>query len=256
MTEAQLRPLAIGEVLDVAFSLYRKHFVALATVAMISQAAAILLSVFVEASGGLLEHPALWGASLVVGMICTAVGMGASTKIVADAYLGREVQAAAAIGWVVPHLGKIIVLSMVSTLIVGIGFLLLVIPGIVIGTGVAVSACALVVEGLSPIDSLNRSWNLTKGHRWKVFGTLLVALLLVYMVSFVAVFIGGVAGLVLGLGSSSVTTGVLVIAAVSAVLSVLVYPFIYSAVTVLYYDLRVRKEGFDLEILESQLEAL
>ena len=39
-----------------------------------------------------------------------------------------------------------------------------------------------------------------------------------------------------------------------ALLQVLAYPFLYVVTTVLYYDLRVRKEGFDLELLASTLQ--
>jgi hypothetical protein len=39
------------------------------------------------------------------------------------------------------------------------------------------------------------------------------------------------------------------------IFSILVYPYFYSAATVLYYDLRVRKEGFDLEMLEEAIKA-
>ena len=41
---------------------------------------------------------------------------------------------------------------------------------------------------------------------------------------------------------------------IEALLQVLAYPFLYVVTTVLYYDLRVRKEGFDLELLASTLQ--
>ena len=39
-----------------------------------------------------------------------------------------------------------------------------------------------------------------------------------------------------------------------SVLQIFIYPFVYVVMTVLYYDLRVRKEGFDLELLASALQ--
>ncbi len=252
MTGPSLRPLSTGEILDVAFSLYRRHFVTLALVALISQAVGILFSIYLEAAGGMLANPGLAMVSLMVSSVCAAIGMGASTKVIADSYLGRSSTVGAAIGWVVPSIGRLIVLMVVVSLLVGIGFILLIVPGAILGTGLAVSACALVVEGLGATDAMNRSWSLTKGYRWKVFATMAVALCLIYLISLAAVFVGGFVALALG---GDVVTSLVVVAAVSAAFSVLVYPYVYSAVTVLYYDLRVRKEGFDLELRASQLGA-
>ncbi len=252
MDQFALRPLSTGEVLDVAFSLYRRRFATLALVALVSQAAAVVFSIYLQSAGGMLQHPVLWVIGAVLSSVCTAIGMGASTKVIADTYLNRATTAPEALRWIVPYLGRIITASLAFSLAVFLGMLLLVIPGIIVGTGLALSACALVVEGLTPMDALNRSWNLTKGSRWKVFLTLLVAMVLIYIVGFGATVIGGLVGAVLG---GNLETAVIAIAAIMGIMSILIYPYIYAAVTVLYYDLRVRKEGFDLEVMESQLSA-
>lgn len=251
MTLSALRPLATGEVLDVAFSLYRRHFRTLMIVAVVSQGAALLLSVYVESAGGIVGNPVTGLLYLVLSAIGTAVGMGASTRVIADAYLGRTTSPGAALAWVMPHAGRIFILSTVTTMLIVIGLILLVIPGIILGAGLAVATCALVLEGLRPVEAMNRSWHLTRGHRWKVFLTLLVVVVLIYGVSFAALFAGGMVALVL----ASEQAAIALVAAVSGLLTLLVYPYAYAAVTVLYYDLRVRKEGLDLEILESQLDA-
>jgi len=245
-----LRPLSTGEILDVAFSLYRRHFAALATVAVISQAIGLVMQVYVEAAGGMLASPLLWFASAIVSTVGAAVGMGASTKIVADSYLGKPATAGQAFAWALPHAGQIIVMTVLGTLAVAIGFVFLVVPGIIIGCGIAVGASALVVEGLGATDAMNRSWNLTKGHRWKVFGVLLVSVVVVYMMTIAAGVVAGLFGI---FAASDSMAGLVLLGVVTAVLSVFIYPFIYCSVTVLYYDLRVRKEAFDLEVLESQL---
>jgi hypothetical protein len=245
-----LRPLATGEILDVAFSLYRRHFTTLASVALASQSPAIVVTVYVEAAGGMLQNPGLTFLSLVISSVCTAVGMGASTKIIAEAYLGRAATPGRALAAVLPHLGRIVVLTIVISMLVSFGLILLVVPGLILATGLAVSACAVVVEELTPMDAMNRSWNLTKGHRGKVFLTLLVAFALLYIVTFAATMLAGV---VATLSGADTLTALLIGAAISAIFSILIYPYTYAAVTVLYYDLRVRKEGFDLEVLESQL---
>ena len=250
MNAPALRPLSTGEILDVAFSLYRRHFATLATVALVSQAVSILVSIYVEASGGMLTNLTLALFSIVLSSVCAAIGMGASTKIIADSYLGRSTAVGEALRWVVPHLARLIVLTVIVSMLVGIGLVLLIFPGVILASGLAVSACVLVVEGLSPTDAMNRSWTLTAGHRLRVFVTVLVAMLLIYVMSIAAVFIGGILAGLLGMASMA---AIIVIGAVSAILSILIYPYIYATVTVLYYDLRVRKEGLDLDLMESQL---
>lgn len=249
MTQSALRPLSTGEVLDVGFSLYRRHFRTLMTVAVVSQGLPLLFSVYVQFAGGALENIILWTLNIVLSAIGTAIGMGACTRVIADAYLGRAPSAGDAMAWVLPHAGRIFVLSAITTIVIFLGLVLLLVPGMILGAGLAVATCALVLESLSPLDAMNRSWHLTRGHRWKVFLTLVVVLALIYCVSLAALFLGGVVALVVASESGAVS----VVAALSGLLTLLIYPYVYATVTVLYYDLRVRKEGLDLEILESQL---
>ena len=59
-----------------------------------------------------------------------------------------------------------------------LGFVLFVVPGVVVGVLLAVSIPALVVEGTRVRDALVRSWNLVGGHWWHSFGALLLTWLL------------------------------------------------------------------------------
>ncbi|MEO8227081.1 MAG: hypothetical protein ABI637_06590, partial [Gemmatimonadota bacterium] len=71
------------------------------------------------------------------------------------------------------------------------------------------------------------------------------------------VVIGGIVsgGLAALAGEGAPTTAVVLITAVSGVVQMLLYPLFYCIITVAYYDLRVRKEGFDLEVLASTMQA-
>ena len=80
-----LRPLSVGEILDTAFSLYRRHFGALATVSLVCTGLPLVLRLFVEASGGLFAHltlAALYALSLVV---LSLIATGATVFAVFDA---------------------------------------------------------------------------------------------------------------------------------------------------------------------------
>ena len=93
-----------------------------------------------------------------------------------------------------------------------------------------------------------RILELTKGFRGKIFGALFIAGLLLFIPTLA---LSGLAANALLNGGSMVY--VVALATVPALLQVLIYPFFYAIFTVLYYDLRVRKEGFDLEMLASAL---
>ena len=87
-----------------------------------------------------------------------------------------------------------------------------------------------------------------------MFGLLLVLIVLLYIP---IAAIGGLVALFLpGAGMAFTRPGVAVsvaAVAISGVAQIFIYPLFYCVLTVAYYDLRVRKEGFDLEVLASTL---
>jgi hypothetical protein len=242
MLSPSLRPLSLGELLDVSFSLYRQLFGTLLVVGLVTSAVPMVIDVYIEQSGGATSQPLLWFGNAIFSVFLGAMGVGASTYIVSDSYLGESVNAGAALGRVVPYVGRMIALSIMSGLLVFMGLLLLIVPGIIIACGLALGATALVLEDLPAAGhALRRSWSLTSGYRTKVFGALLVTIILLMIP-------------VIGMGVVSAVVGMEAFFTIASVaLSVLITPFLYVTVTVLYYDLRVRKEGFDLEMLSQHL---
>jgi len=111
--------------------------------------------------------------------------------------------------------------------------LALLVPGLIFSTLWFVSLPACIVEQLGPWTSLDRSRELTRGHRWKVFGLLLLLV--------IGSFVSSVFG-------SWVTET----SAVVAVVGALMWNGIWTAFTATtaiatYHDLRVVKEGTDIE---------
>jgi nitrate reductase NapE component len=245
MAAPVLRPLSTGEVLDVSFGLYRALFVPLLTVALASRAIPAILGIYLQAAGGFSAHWVMGTVQLFVGIFLSAIGVAATTYIVSGAYLGTDVTAGDAIRKALGLVGRLLVLTMMTTLIIGLGMVLLLVPGLILISGLALSTAVLVLETpISPNDAMNRSWQLTKGSRWKVLLTFLVAVLLL-VVPMMAVGMLGVFGSMVGLWSDLMPLVLI------SILEVFIYPFIYIVVTVLYYDMRVRKEGFDLELLAT-----
>lgn len=118
---------------------------------------------------------------------------------------------------------------------IGLGMVLLIVPGLMLLASFYVSLPACVVEGLGPLQSLSRSAALTKGHRWKVFGIyLLVAAVSLIVGSLIRIIFARVTG------------------PVGGILAGLVWNVLFAAynsivITVMYHDLRVLKEGVGID---------
>lgn len=116
-----------------------------------------------------------------------------------------------------------------------VGFLLLVVPGFIILTMLYVALPVCVVEGRGPFQSMGRSADLTKGYRWRIFGLYLVIAL-----------VSGIAGQIVPWLFFAVGGGVGKIIG-SLVWQLLAGAYQAIAVAVAYHDLRVAKDGIDIE---------
>jgi uncharacterized membrane protein len=258
MATAILRPLSLGEILDTSFQVYRRYFRALIPVMFVCYGPTVLLEVFVQASGGVTEHPFLRLAAALMNLVLSAIATAATVFVISEGYLGRSVSGQEALQRSTPYLGRLILASFAFGLLVGLGTLVFIVPGIIIACALSVTWPAIVLEALPTAEAgLRRSWELTKGSRWRIFllGVVLVLIALVPIVA-LSTLLGVIAGLA-GLATSSgkldvVTTAITAI--VLGVVQLLIYPFFNCVLTILYYDLRVRREGFDLELLATTLQ--
>ena len=252
MVSTTLRPLSVGEILDVSFTLYRRHFATLGTVAVVCSGLPVLLSLYIEASGGILQNLSLTLVYYVVFTVLSSIATAATVFVVSASYLGQPLKAAGALKRATPLLGRLIVCSLLLAIVVGFGFLFFMIPGIVLLCGLVLAFPSLVLEpGSSPTGALSRSWSLTRGSRWRMLGLLATLVILLYVP---IIAIGAIATVVLPAGGTGSLTPGLMTLAVVGVLQMLLYPLLYCVLTVAYYALRVRKEGFDLEVLASTLQ--
>jgi hypothetical protein len=126
-----------------------------------------------------------------------------------------------------PVLGTTFLLSFAVLL----GFLLLIIPGIMIFVALAVAFPAVLIEDLGPFRGLQRSRELTKSHRWAIFGIYLVLGIAGFgIIGLIGAVVNSLFGQAAGIGSDFI-------------LKSLVGAYGSAFVAVLYYQLRVAKEG-------------
>jgi hypothetical protein len=256
MNAPALRPLSTGEILDVSFGLYRQRFGPLVKVALLTAAVPMLIEIYVTTAGGQFANLGLSLANLFLKTVLSLLALGATIFIVSESDLGHDLSAADALKRSVPFLGRLVLLSILLGLVIGVGFLLFIIPGCVFLAGLVASVPALVLENhQSALEAMARGWGLSRGFRRKQF-VIVATVFILQLIPVVAAgfflpeFSSPAAAYELegGSGSASIILGL------ALILQVLISPFVYCTVTVAYYDLRVRKEGFDLEILAARLQ--
>lgn len=243
MATYELRALSIGEILDGGFTLYRNHFATLVTIAVICVGAPTLLAIYVAMSGGLAVHLGLWWGAALLKSLGMLPATAATVWVISEVYLGRDPNVSDALGYAFGRIWKLFVAGLAKYLVIGLGTLLFIVPGVVAWCGYAVVVQVVVLEQMrSGTDALGRSWALTRGYKGKALGIGFVVMALIYLPAIAA---GATAGM---LGAGDALFDVL-----AEVVSFLVYPLYASVFTLFYYDLRVRQEAFDLEHLSRLL---
>ncbi|MDE0376610.1 MAG: hypothetical protein OXK16_11720 [bacterium] len=252
MAQLQLRPLGVGEIVDATFTVYRRRFGPMFAIVLMLVFIPFLVSLAggcsLDAGGTTTCTSPIGWLGYYVGVVGSIVAGVAAVLVAAGAYadVPSDWRSAMSIG--VRRTVAILLATIVAGILMVIGFVLLVIPGIFVLVSLAVTWEALIIEGVGPMESIKRSWRLVSGERWRVFGA--GVLVIVLMVIFVGV-VSAVIALILSavLGVSGGMTGYLV----QQVASLLSIPLTAALGTVIYLDLRVRKESLSADELAAAL---
>jgi hypothetical protein len=196
----------------------------------------------------------VFAGNIVAGLIAfigTTLAAGGCFKAVTDAYLGTQPDWRSSLRYALGHLRSLVWVTILAGLGAGLGLLFCIAPGVWLWAAWGVAIPVVLTEGVRGTKALGRSFNLVQGRWWPVFAVLLLAFVLASVVSGV---VGGAVAAVsfTDLGQNVFLTQVLN-AIAGTVGSVVVTPFQAAVVAVLYFDLRVRKEGFDLQLLAQRI---
>jgi hypothetical protein len=173
--------------------------------------------------------------------------VAAISRAAADAYLGERVTMGRTFRFALSRLPAILWVTIITSIVTIIGFILLIIPGIIALVRLTLTPAVVVVEDVRGTSAVSRSWNLTAGNFWRVLGTLILAGLISVVGAAIIQIPSEVATSLLG------PDGWPVSALGTAIASVLITPFSLLIVVLLYFDLRVRKEGYDIEVMAQEL---
>jgi hypothetical protein len=181
--------------------------------------------------------PGLAFIALIVSLVATTLFTGMVVELVSDIQDGkRDASASQLLRAASPVLGKLILVGIVAGIGEAIGFILIIVPGLILITIWSVAAPVVVLERPNGLRALGRSRELVRGNGWQVFGVLLLLLIGVGILSEVIVVIASAGGTAVGL-------------VVRVIVGVLTAPISALAVAVLYFDLlgvHAGAEGPDL----------
>lgn len=249
----RLEPMTLGGILDRSVRLVADNFPLMLNIVLVvgvpllaTQATVFLLISWLGDSRflPLLGPPAV---ALLNGFLFTPFLTVALVHVVSAFYLEKPISVGAAYAPALGMLLSILWVNFLAGVFIGLGAMLLLIPGLIYATRYALVVPVRVLEGLRGMQALNRSRELTKNFGWKVFGMLIAS---------------GAVSMIVTLGSTSLlpividtktTSGTLLVQLIQQAVALFVLPVTVSFSILMYYDLRIRKEGFDLEMLSQSL---
>jgi hypothetical protein len=274
MAALDLRPLSLGELLDRTFFLYRRHFLLFVGIAAIPYLVLIaaglgfvLLAKFAGPASSVPIHrmppaaPAIGAVSggifvfVVLFLSLFLLSYGATVFAVSEIYTGRQAKIRIVVRRALSRLWGILGVMLLSFLVMIPAFILLIIPGIYVACRISVGTAAALIDGIGPMDGIRRSFALTKGFAGRAF---LIILLTVAM-SWAVIAVFQIPFVILIAASAKHPTLVVFwtilmqIGNVSS--SIIVAPVSTIAFALYYYDLRVRKEAFDLQMMMQAIGA-
>jgi hypothetical protein len=197
-------------------------------------------------------------ATLVLNLIFSQIGNAAVLHVIAQEFVDQRVGLGQAFRFAFHRFGRLLGAAILAGLTIGLGFVLCLVPGILFFVWYIFVSQVVVVEGLKAEKALSRSKELTSGYRWRIFG-ILVLFIVIGMIS------QGSAGLLervlptqesvrtdFGYTSVFIYRNYVINVLVIQLVNILVQTYLAVCITLLYFDIRIRKEGFDLELAAQQ----
>ncbi len=216
----------VGAVIRRTFQIYVDQASVLMPAAAVVFALSGILSLVLIA-----VSPALGLLAVIVSIVATTLFTGMVVELVADVQDGRrDASAGQLLRAVTPVLGQLILVALVAGIGILIGFILIVIPGLILATLWAVAAPVVVLERPGGLRALGRSRELVRGNGWNVFAVILLLVIVV-----------GVVGSGIELAADAAGAGVGLV--VRVVVGILTAPLSALAAAVLYFDLRRAHAG-------------
>ena len=265
MYSPRFEPMTVGGILDQTFRLYRANFLRYVTIVALIQVPLGLLTLAFQTTwvnnlaagrgadsafeaAKVLGFLLGFGLTFLVAIIAQQFVNAALVKSISESYLGGDVSVLGAYRFLAPKAGWLILAALIIAFGTGIGLMLCIVPGIFFSLYFVLTTQGIVTEDLNVIDGMKRSASLVSGNLGKVFLVLLVVFLLNVALGAIDMGIMAVVGRLVDVQKHYLAIQ-LMSQGLPLLQQVLMAPIHAAATILIYYDLRIRKEGFDLEML-------
>jgi hypothetical protein len=264
----EIRPRRATELVDASFQLLRRYYPQLVTASAITMAPGVLMRILERDAMSdpqmMTANAGAWFSVGIVSVLCVTVCDAVLTIAVSDGYHNGEIDLARAFSTGMRKIMAVFLASFFRGMLVGLAVLVVGVGAVIVTTlkmpilFVLVVPLAIwlisyillrtfaiipvvVLENIGANSSMTRTLQLSKNCAAHIFFSLGLAFFLYFVFS----------GIISALGLKLLTPATAGI--IGAVLIIPIYPLLTVVSTMLYYDLRIRKEGFDLEIMSREL---
>jgi hypothetical protein len=240
MSDLAPRPRSATELVDAAFQVYRRDPMQFLLVTAVTYVPWMVLRLVLGISLDPDRMSVSSAAIISLGsLLAYGIVSGAVTRVAHEVYLSGTADATAALRDIILRLPTLLVATVAKLVAVVGAALFLILPALYPLAAYFAVAQAVVLERRGVVDAMRRSSQLARDLK----GHILKTILLLFIIN-VAVSIG--TGLPVAMADNHVLDEV-----VSTTVAILVYPLFGITETLLYYDARIRKEGFDVELLAA-----
>jgi hypothetical protein len=269
-----LRPLSLGEMLDRTFSVYRDHFKLFVGIFVVPQLVTFAVSfgmqVIMHAATSSSTAAPIAGISMLLYMpvyfaaimVAYALGQAATVYAVSQVYLDRPTTIGQSYSFIRSRFWSIFAVILLVSIASGVGavvgLIALLIGAIVIPVLIILySALAVpitVLEGRDPIESIRRSYILVKDDLGRIF----VIWVLFFVIQIAASLLISIPAIVIAQTFTQHGQVPLWFNAMTDlgtfIVGILVSPLLTIALSIVYYDERVRKEAFDMQFMMAAMD--
>ena len=241
MAAFDFRPRSNTELLDASVEFIRGHFGTLAALVALAQIPTLALTLLVPPNPSdpfarFREQPAVAIAQVVITLWLGVTTSVAFVHLVNDLIHGRPASLSSAIRRALSRSLSALLMVIVTYTVFTLWAMLFFLPFIWAYARYFATIPAFAIEGLSPFGAIGRSKELAKKNNGRA---LALALVPVLVFGFIVILVQqGLLGSGAGMRAAQI---------VSSMLSIVLYPFMVVPAIFLYYDLRTRREGLDLD---------
>jgi hypothetical protein len=241
---SDFRPRSNSEILDVAFEILRRHFMVFVAINVFAAIPSALAS-YTAQTAALLQQPDGFLTSLFIrflGALIIPFTEGAMVYATSAAYLGTTVDLEQSVRSAFKRPGRLFVAMFAKWILMSFGLIFFLVPGLLVFKRYFAIPMTVLFEDNKVGEAITRSRDLARGNGTRIFG--LIGGVMVFLLIVTAI---------LGQTITTFTHSPTLTAVATFIIIAVTSPFSTIVATLLYYDIRIRREGYDIELMTQSL---